>query len=85
MLDFLFIAGALTFSFASLRAWSGLRWAHRLPPLQDRPEHQPRVSVVLAARDEEGRIEQTLRHILAQEHVDLEVIPVSGSRSGPHG
>jgi Glycosyltransferases involved in cell wall biogenesis len=47
--------------------------------------HQPRVSVVLAARDEEGRIEQTLRHILAQEHVDLEVIPVSESRSGPHG
>ena len=41
MLDFLFIAGALTFSFASLRAWSGLRWAHRLPPLQDRPGINP--------------------------------------------
>jgi hypothetical protein len=32
---------------------------------------------VLAARDEEARVEQTLRHILAQEHIDLQVIPVS--------
>ena len=38
---------------------------------------RPRVSVVLAARDEEARVERTLRHILAQEHIDLEVIPVS--------
>ena len=31
----------------------------------------------MRARDEEARVEQTLRHILAQEHIDLEVIPVS--------
>ncbi len=32
---------------------------------------------MLAARDEEARVEQTLRHILTQEQIDLEVIPVS--------
>jgi chlorobactene glucosyltransferase len=32
---------------------------------------------VLAARDEEARVKHTPRHILAQEQIDLEVIPVS--------
>jgi hypothetical protein len=35
-----------------------------------------RVSVVLAARDEEARIEQTVRRLLAQQHVALELIAV---------
>jgi len=34
----------------------------------------PRVSVVIAARDEEARIETTLRRLMAQQDVDLELI-----------
>src|SRR6185369_5968803 len=36
----------------------------------------PKCSIIFAARDEGARVEQTLRHILALEGVDLEVIPV---------
>src|SRR5262245_11877234 len=46
----------------------------------------PGVSVVLAARDEEARIETTVRRLLAQESVELEVIAVddrSTDRTGP--
>ena len=77
MLTFLFCSVALIFSFRWLRALFCLRWAQRLAPLRQPLPKRPRVSVVLAARDEEARVEQTLRHILAQEHIDLEVIPVS--------
>lgn len=77
MLEFLFCSAALIFSFRWLWALFCLRWAQRLAPLRQPLANRPRVSVVLAARDEEARVEQTLRHILAQEHIDLEVIPVS--------
>jgi glycosyltransferase involved in cell wall biosynthesis len=36
----------------------------------------PKVSVVLAARDEEARIEHTVRRLLAQRGVDLEIVVV---------
>ena len=55
------------------RALFCLRWAQRLAPLRQPLANRPRVSVVLAARDEEARVE----HILTQEHIDLEAIPVS--------
>ena len=55
-----------------------LRWVRRLPMLADSPgtETGHRCSVVVAARDEEARIEQTLRHLLAQRGVDWEIIVV---------
>ncbi|HAV65000.1 MAG TPA: hypothetical protein DCY13_21840 [Verrucomicrobiales bacterium] len=59
-----------------------LRWVRRLPPLDEPPHGSPpserpiRCSVVIAARDEEARIEQTLRRLLAQRGVDLEIIVV---------
>jgi glycosyltransferase involved in cell wall biosynthesis len=61
-----------------------LRWVQRLPSLEnlatgnspESPEKPIRCSVVIAARDEEARIEQTLRHLLAQRGVELEVIVV---------
>lgn len=54
-----------------------LRWARRLPPLvQPGTDRLRLVSVVLAGRDEEDRIENTLRHLLAQQDVPLEVIAV---------
>ena len=77
MLRLLFSVAALIFLFRWLQALYCFRWAHRLPILRQPLAHRPRVSVVLAARDEEARVEQTLRHILAQEHIDVEVIPVS--------
>ena len=62
-----------------------LRWARRLPALETftaapRPassaERHVRCSVVMAARDEEARIEGTVRHLLAQRGVEAEFIVV---------
>lgn len=56
----------------------GLVHMPRLPDLRDAPP--ARVSVILAARDEQTRIEQTVRRALAQLGVDHEVI-VADDRS----
>lgn len=61
-----------------------LRWVHRLPALENRFGSSPddasgtdvRCSVVLAGRDEEARIEKTVRHLLAQSGVQVEIIVV---------
>lgn len=72
----------LAFAFAAL--WH-LRWVRRLPTLDSltaTPEPtassgEPiRCSVVIAARDEESRIEQTIRHLLSQRGVEVELIIV---------
>jgi len=71
-----FFTAALIFSVLALHALFCLRWAHRLPPLAQPLAHRPRVSIVFAARDEEERAEQTIRHLLVQEQIDFEIIPV---------
>ena len=55
-----------------------LRWARRLPTSADphASGSQIRCSVVIAARDEASRIERTVRQVLAQEGVQIEVIVV---------
>src|ERR1043165_7104643 len=61
-----------------------LRWVQRLPSLEKLPSVNPpesrekpiHCSVVIAARDEEARIEQTLRHLLAQRGLDAQYIVV---------
>src|SRR4026209_938234 len=62
-----------------------LQWARRLPALTDldgtarlnaAQDGRIQCSVVVAARDEEARIGDTVRHILAQHDVLLEVIVV---------
>jgi cellulose synthase/poly-beta-1,6-N-acetylglucosamine synthase-like glycosyltransferase len=59
-----------------------LRWVQRLPalnvfpPAASAPEKPIRCSVVIAARDEQARIEQTLLRLLAQRGVQLECIVV---------
>ena len=72
----------LVMTLASL--WH-LRWVRRLPAReafmaadQSMPSAARRVrcSVVIAARDEEARIEQTIRHLLAQRGVEAEFIVV---------
>src|SRR5215212_3335109 len=49
----------------------------RLPLLQSFPEPPPTVSIIIAARDESARIEKTVRQILAQQGVDLQLIVVN--------
>jgi glycosyltransferase involved in cell wall biosynthesis len=74
LLQVLFFISATVYLVMSIRALCCLRHAHRLPltPTQNRP----RVSVIFAARDEADRVENTVRHLLAQQGVDLEIIAV---------
>jgi hypothetical protein len=65
-----------------------LRWVQRLPALStigSLPERHLRCSVVIAARDEAARIEQTIRHLLTQRSVELEVIVVDDRSSDGTG
>lgn len=65
----------LAMTIAMLRQ---LRWVRRLPALDTfaASESRVRCSVVIAVRDEAARIEQTVRHLLAQRGVELEIIVV---------
>src|SRR5712671_7871425 len=76
------IFGGVTALFLamSLAALYHLRWSRRLPPLPDLPADPEAIrvfcSVVIAARDEEARIERTIRLLLAQTGVEVEIIIV---------
>jgi len=83
MVAIIFCGVAGLFVFLSLRAWFHQRWVHRLPSREalnapTRSDDVARVScsVVIAARDEESRIEQTVIRLLAQQGVELEIIVV---------
>ena len=69
---------AALFVGMSIAGLINLHWVRRLPALETLPDttHPTRCSVVIAARDEAARIEQTLRHLLAQRGVELEIIVV---------
>jgi hypothetical protein len=90
--DFLFGAVAFAWITAAASALWHLRWARRLPALAElldsvaakAPSAETkhwRVSVVLAARNEAGRIENTVRRLLAQRDVELEIIVVDDRSS----
>src|SRR5689334_8234774 len=81
----IFCGTAALFLAMTLAALWHLRWVGRLPSLETLAapgrlalpaEGRPRCSVVIAARDEAARIEQTLRHLLAQRGVEAEFIVV---------
>ena len=82
----IFYGTAVLFLIRTLSALWHLRWVRRLPALEKLtaahspgsglPENAIRCSVVIAAQDEEARIEQTLRHLLAQRGVEVECIVV---------
>jgi glycosyltransferase involved in cell wall biosynthesis len=81
----IFSGTAAMFLAMTLAALWHLRWVRRLPPLEalttteafaSSPGGPIRCSVVIAARDEEARIEQTIRHLLAQRGVEAEFIVV---------
>lgn len=67
-----FIGGIWT--LASLGALGALALVPRVPATPS--ETPPRVAVIVAARDEEDRIGQTARRLLAQQGVDLRVVVV---------
>lgn len=79
----IFFVTTVLFVSGTLAAMWHLRWLRRLPPL-DSPTPNEAVfsqgkvhcSVIVAARDEEARIEQTVRRLLAQRGVALELIVV---------
>jgi glycosyltransferase involved in cell wall biosynthesis len=78
--DFVFWTIAAVHFGMALRAFIHLRWVRRLPAVTslsaNRSQMAARVSVVLAARDEEARIQGTIRRLLAQKGVEVEVIAV---------
>lgn len=79
--EVLFGGTALLFLAKSAGALGHLRWARRLPAWRapvagEAPAAPPRCSVIVPARDEGPRLEGTVRRLLAQQHVDLEVIVV---------
>lgn len=84
MLSWVFLGTAsLFFVWAVTTLWH-VRWIRRLPSLKEPANsrsNRPRCSVVMAARDEEDRIEQTVRRLLAQEVVDAEFILVDDRSS----
>ena len=70
---------ALFLGWALSMLWH-LRWVRRLPPLEDQATpasaRLTRCSVIIAARNEEARIEKTIRCLFAQRGLDLEIIVV---------
>jgi cellulose synthase/poly-beta-1,6-N-acetylglucosamine synthase-like glycosyltransferase len=71
---FLYLATvALFIVFAVVALWQ-MRWARRLPNLS--AASTAGCSVIIAARDEEARIENTVRRLLAQTGIDLELVVV---------
>jgi hypothetical protein len=79
-MNLLFGGVTALFLAMSVAALIHLRWARRLPTSRDLPpgpdENRVLCSVVLAAHNEEARIERTIRLILAQSGVQVEVIVV---------
>ena len=70
-----FDAVAALFLAKTLATLCQLRWLVRLPPL-GAPAGPVRCSVIIAARDEEDRIEGTLRRLFEQRGIEAEFIVV---------
>ncbi len=73
-LTLVFIGTAGLFVIWSFSTLWHLRWVRRLPALDTltAAEGRVRCSVVIAARDEEARIEETMRHLFGQRGVEME-------------
>lgn len=87
--DLLFSCVAGLFFLMSLRMLWHLRWAGRLPQRNCfSPElinQKQTVSVVLAARNEADRVEKTVRGLLKQQEVHLEIVVVDDRSSDQSG
>src|SRR5687767_13996490 len=85
----LFGGAAAVFLMMSVAALIHLRWARRLPRLEDLAvvpgEVGIRCSVIVPARNEENRVEKTIGHLLTQSGVAIEVIAVDDRSSDRTG
>lgn len=78
----IFLGTGALFAIGACAALWHLRWMRRLPTLQSLTRESASslgkvpCSVIVATRDEEARIEQTVRRLLAQQGVELELIVV---------
>ena len=77
----IFVGTTALFLSMTIAALWDLRWVRLLPALEALTGDWlssgcVRCSVVVAARDEEARVEETIRHLLAQREVEVEVIVV---------
>lgn len=92
LMSLVFFGTAALFVFgASLLLWH-LKWLRRLPAAEQwkaadatRMRDPVRCSVVVAARDEEARIGETVRRLLDQRDVELELIVVNDRSSDRTG
>ena len=76
-MTWIFIALAIGWwGFAFGRLWDLTRIRSIDDPQPEAGPERPRVSVVVPARNEEARIEQTVRRLLAQREIDLQLIVV---------
>jgi cellulose synthase/poly-beta-1,6-N-acetylglucosamine synthase-like glycosyltransferase len=78
-----FIVTAALFISLTIATLHHQRWARRLPaldalhlPTSDAPRRAVQCSAIIAARDEGARLEETIRRLLAQAHVVLDVTVV---------
>lgn len=75
----------LNWLIALLWTWRTTSARHNLPKLPDllkenvttEPTPQPQITIIVPARNEEAAIEQTLRSLLAQENVSVEILAVN--------
>jgi glycosyltransferase involved in cell wall biosynthesis len=55
----------------------GMRHLHSLPRAQHALEKPPLISVIVAAKEEEGTILETVRHLLSQDYPRMEIIAIN--------
>jgi glycosyltransferase involved in cell wall biosynthesis len=77
LLDLLAALTLLYWLFILRSAIVGLKRLQSLPRSGKSPESLPLVSVIVAAKEEEGTIAETVRHLLAQTYPRLEIIAVN--------
>jgi cellulose synthase/poly-beta-1,6-N-acetylglucosamine synthase-like glycosyltransferase len=83
--DVVFVVTATLFVMSAISTLVHQRWVRRLPPLDVLPPPRTTAggatapvscSVIIAARDEAARLEATVRHVLAQRGVTIDLIVV---------
>ena len=74
----LMFLGCLPWYLVAWGVWMSLKYVQSLPSISlDREKSYPRLSVIIAARNEAGTIENALKSVLAQNYPNLEIILVN--------
>ncbi|UJF32596.1 glycosyltransferase [Paenibacillus hexagrammi] len=75
--DYAALLTLLYWLLTSIMLSKGLRLLYPLPRWSNLPDKPPLVSVIIAAKEEESTIMQTVRHLLSQNYPRLEIIAVN--------